>query len=134
MWTVRLNCDWYPSMHASARGQQYTGIAISAHFPPTMSNTPPPPTNYWTTADRAFFIDRVKAGCINIDGTTYPAIDAIRNKCWAHKSLRSFRTNFRKVASDLQVERQVHGGRGTRMSSVCLLHDHTPLSLIFPLS
>ena len=107
---------------------------VSAHFPPTMSNTPPPPiTTYWTTADRAFFIDRVKAGCINIDDTTYPAIDAIRNKYWAHKSLCSFRTNFRKVASDLQVERQVHGGRGTRMSSV-LLHDHTPLSLIFPLS
>ena len=39
-----------------------------------MSNTPPPPiTTYWTTADRAFFIDRVKAGCININDTTYHA-------------------------------------------------------------
>jgi hypothetical protein len=98
-----------------------------------MSDAPPPPiTTYWTTADRAFFDDRVKAGHININDTTPSAIDAIRNKYWAHKSIHSFRINYRKVASDL-VERSVHGGRGTCMSSV-LLHDHTQLNLVFPLS
>ena len=102
---------------------------------PTMLITPlrPPITTYWTTADRAFFIDREKVGLINIDDTTPAAVDVIQNKYWMHKSIRSFCNNYRKIASDLQVERNVHGGRGTHMSSV-LLHDHTPLSLIFPLS
>ena len=126
-----------------AHGQQNTGkrchpglFLLTSHHRqlPTMSNTPPPPiTTYWTTADRAFFIGCVKAGCINNNDTTPAAIAATQNKYWVHKSLCSFCTNYRKVASDLQVERHVHRGRGTRMSFV-LLHDHTPLSLIFPLS
>jgi hypothetical protein len=133
--TVSLPCTL-----PTARGQQNMGkrchpglFLLTSHHRhlPTMSNTPPPPiTTYWTTANRAFFIDHVKAGCININDTTPAVIDAIRNKYWRHKSLCPFCINYRKVASDLQVERHVHGGRGTRMSSV-LLHDHTPLSLIF---
>jgi hypothetical protein len=141
---ARLNCDCFPSMHAShgpwttEHGQTLPSWVVFAHFPPRTAshNVEHSTTSHHNLLDnsrQSIFIDRVKAGCINIDDTTPAAIDAIQNKYWGHKSLCSFCTNYRKVASDLQVERHIHGGRGMRMSSV-LLHDHTPLSLIFPLS
>ena len=78
-----------------------------------MSSPPrPPTTTYWTSADRAYFVDRVNKGKIDIDLTDIATIDAIKVKYWDHKSVRSFRENYRKVAADLQVERQVRGGRG----------------------
>jgi hypothetical protein len=58
-----------------------------------MSDAPLLPiTTYWTTANREFFVDRVKACHINIDDTTPAAIYEIRNKYWAHKSILSFRS------------------------------------------
>ena len=99
-------------------GQTLQSMGCFCSLLTMMSDAPPPPiTTYWTTADRACFVDYVKAGHININDTTPSEIDAFRNKYWAHKSIRSFRINYRKVASDLLVERSAHGGRGTCMPS-----------------
>ncbi len=102
---------------ACGRGDDNT--LVCSFSLPTMSNTLPlPQTSYWTSTDRASFVDLVSKEKIFIEDTDPKTIEAIRLKYWNHKSKRSFRDNYRKVAADLLVERSVHGGRGKKMSPV----------------
>jgi hypothetical protein len=77
--------------------------------------TPLPVTSYWTKADRTFLIEQVRACRIDIKDTSPATIKVIQNQWWVHESDCSFRNNYRKVLSDIQVKRQVKGGRGKRM-------------------
>jgi hypothetical protein len=82
-------------------------------------STPLLATSYWMIANRDFSIQSMKAGQININDTSPATIESIGQQFWVHKTARSFQDNYRKVSSDLQVKKQVKGGRSKRMVESC---------------
>jgi hypothetical protein len=63
--TYVINLDVFARFNSACLPSSSQTIALFV-----MSVNLPPATSYWTSADRAFFIDKVKKGYINIDDTT----------------------------------------------------------------
>ena len=78
----------------------------------------------WGKVDNDEFRDYVKRGYIDIDNCTPGYIESVRVdprcKRFAGRSKLSFRDNYRNIAADLRVERELRGGRAGKFFVSCL--------------
>jgi hypothetical protein len=70
-------------------------------------------TARWNNSDDAKFRKLVRRGIINIDDITPGFIESIRTikDGWENSSASNFRTNYRRVANTLRLERNLSGAR-----------------------
>ena len=65
----------------------------------------------WGPAETAKFRELVKSGKIDIDAVDPKSVRKVWEKYWPQRKLETFRTNYRKTAASLRVERESGGAR-----------------------
>jgi hypothetical protein len=69
-------------------------------------------TARWNDLDDTKFRKLVKKGRINIDDITPGTIDAVRTRHgWDNRKVTNFRTNYKRVAATIRLEREYSGAR-----------------------
>ena len=76
-------------------------------------------TARWNSADDVEFQKLVRRGIIDIEDITPRFIESIRasQERWKTRSASNFRTNYRRVANTLRLERDLVGARALRGES-----------------
>jgi hypothetical protein len=73
--------------------------------------SPTPTKRNWGKADRAFLLQLIVDGEVDIEDLSYENIDAVQERWFGHRQKRNFRRNFKDYAASFDLERAVAGAR-----------------------